>query len=54
MKLSTVVTIYVVKQPRGQVDERKVRATQGRVPDNVREVRAYDKCNREQTADGFF
>lgn len=34
----------------GQIDERKVRATQGRVPGNAWEARAYDKCNREQTA----
>jgi len=34
----------------GQVNRRKVRATQGRVPGNAREARAYDQCNREQTA----
>ena len=33
---------------------RKVRAPQGRVPGNAWEARAYDQCNREQTADGPF
>ncbi|KKO45076.1 hypothetical protein WG68_12930 [Arsukibacterium ikkense] len=31
---------------------RKVRAPQGRVPGNAWGARAYDQCNREQTADG--
>ncbi|KJG29644.1 hypothetical protein UA69_13645 [Photobacterium angustum] len=32
---------------------RKVRAPQGRVPDNVWGAQAHDKCSREQTADGL-
>ena len=33
---------------------RKVRAPQGRVPDNVWVVRANGQCSREYTADDFF
>ena len=34
--------------------ERKVRAPQDRVPDNVWEARAYGKCHRKYTAIRFF
>ena len=35
-----------------RAEGRKVRASQGRVPGNAWGARAYDQCNREQTADG--